>query len=142
MPPYLPEPMQGKERGIQGSWGCRVSVDEAVNRDCWLFGIGEARFYSPRMCLAYMRYPDQETANGYRDSYHHCYHAHLQSHEIYVVLKGTKTIKVEDEYITVKEGEILQVPPGIKHIFHEMKAPFEGFTFRTPLQEDKVVFSE
>ena len=142
----LPErvPLLAKETkgSVQEKWGCRVSVDKRANRDCWLFGIGQARFYSPRICLAYMRYEDQDTANGYKDSYHHCYHAHIHSYEMYVVLKGSKTLRVEDHFITVKGGEILAVSPGTKHVFHEMKAPFEGFTLRTPLLEDKVEFAE
>lgn len=132
--------VQGKERELHEDWGNRVSIENEENRDCWLFGIGQAKFYSPQMCLAYMRYSTQEVANEYKKSYHHCYHAHLESWEYYTVLEGAKILRVEDEYIAVNAGEILEVPPGVKHIFHELKAPFEGFTFRTPIVDDKVEY--
>jgi hypothetical protein len=33
---------------------------------------------------------------------------------------------------------MLAVSPGTKHVPHETRTPFEGFTFRVPLVEDKV----
>lgn len=141
LPRNLPQPLQEEGRGLVKQWGCRVSIEERANRDCWLFGVGQAKLHSPHMCLAYMRYPTQEDTDRYGTSYHHCYHAHLESWEFYTVLRGVKVLRVDDEIVPVVAGEILAVHPGAKHIFHEMVAPFEGFTFRTPLLEDKVEYS-
>jgi mannose-6-phosphate isomerase-like protein (cupin superfamily) len=140
IPEEMPELAQRQERELREDWGNRVSIENEENRDCWLFGIGQAKLHSPQMCLAYMRYPTQKVADGYKKAYHHCYHAHLESWEYYTVLAGAKTLRVEDEYVTVNAGEILEVPPGVKHIFHELKAPFEGFTFRTPVLNDKIEY--
>jgi mannose-6-phosphate isomerase-like protein (cupin superfamily) len=141
LPTKFPPPLECGGRTLQRKWGCRVSVDESANRDCWLFGVGQAKFHSLHMCLAFMRYPTQKFADQYRHAYHHCYHAHLESWEFYTVLQGVKVLRIGDEIIPVQAGEILQVNPGVKHVFHEMVAPFEGFTFRTPLVEDKVEYS-
>jgi mannose-6-phosphate isomerase-like protein (cupin superfamily) len=136
---FLPS-AQGKQRELQEEWGYRVSVEVEANRDCWLFGFGQARFQSRQLCLAYMKYRTQKVADGYKDAYRHSFHAHQKSWEYYTVLKGAKTLRVEDNLITVNAGEILEVYPHTKHIFHELMAPFEGFTFRTPLVDDKVEF--
>ncbi len=136
----ISELAQGKERELHENWGNRVSIDDKENRDCWLFGIGQAKLHSPQMCLAYLRYPTQTAANEYEKSYHHCFHAHLESWEYYTVLSGAKTLRVEDAHITIRAGEILEVPPGVRHVFHELKVPFEGFTFRTPILDDKVEY--
>ncbi len=140
LPEEMPGFVQRQGRDLHGEWGNRVSIENEENRDCWLFGIGQAKLHSPKMCLAYMRYGTQKLANAYKKAYHHCYHAHLESWEYYTVLAGAKTLRVEDEYITVNAGEILEIPPGSRHVFHELKVPFEGFTFRTPILEDKVVY--
>jgi mannose-6-phosphate isomerase-like protein (cupin superfamily) len=87
-----------------------------------------------------MSYPTRELANGYTQSYHHCYHAHEKSWEFYTVLEGAKTLRVEAEYVKVKAGEMLEVPPRVRHVFHELEAPFAGFTFRTPVVDDKVEY--
>lgn len=139
-PAEMPVAVQEKERELGEDWGNRISIAREENRDCWLFGIGQAKLHSPHMCLAYMTYPTQKEAVGYKQSYHHCLHAHLESWEYYTVLAGAKTLWVENEIITIKAGEMLEVPPGLNHVFHEIKAPFEGFTFRTPILDDKVKY--
>lgn len=128
-------------REIHAEWGTRVSIDKEVNRECWLFGYGQARFTAKHLCLAFMRYPTQELASQYNNSYRHSLHAHQGSWEYYTVLKGAKTLRVEDEMVTVHAGEILEVPPKTRHVFQAVSAPFEGFTFRTPLLDDKVDYS-
>ena len=91
--------VQSQKRELREEWGNRVSIENEENRDCWLFGIGQAKLHSPQMCLAYMRYSTQNVADGYKKAYHHCYHAHLESWEYYTVLAGAKTLRLEDEYI-------------------------------------------
>jgi len=55
------------------------------------------------------------------------------------VLKGTKTLRIEDELVEIEAGEMLDVPPQVKHTLHSRQAPYEGFTLRVPVAlDDKV----
>jgi mannose-6-phosphate isomerase-like protein (cupin superfamily) len=142
VPETISEIVLKKGCDIREDWGNCVSIKDETNRDCWLFGIGQAKFYAREMCLAYMSYPTEELAVEYGRSYHHCFHAHQKSWEFYTVLEGAKTLRVEDKYVTVHAGEVLEVPPNVKHMFHKLKAPFVGFTFRTPILDDKVEYQQ
>lgn len=140
VPEKLPQAARAQERELRQAWGCRVSVNVAANQNCWLFGFGQASFPSSQLCLAYIDHPTQNDADAYKHTYRHCLHLHQNSWEYYTVLSGAKTLQVADAYVTVRAGEILEVPPNVKHMFHQLEAPFAGFTFRTPLAEDKVEF--
>ena len=140
LPAKFPPLYKEKERELREDWGCRVSIQVVDNQNCWLFGVGQARFQSSLLGLAYIKYTHPETADAYRESYQHQLHIHRDSWEYYAVLRGSEVLQVEDEYVEIKDGEILGVPPQVKHVFHELQTPFEGFTLRTPLLNDKVTF--
>jgi mannose-6-phosphate isomerase-like protein (cupin superfamily) len=70
----------------------------------------------------------------------HRLHLHRESWEYYVVLNGAKTLQIEDEVVTIRSGEMLEVAPGVKHTLRSRQAPYRGFTFRIPLREDKEEF--
>lgn len=125
-------------RKLQSEWGCRVPLTEARYQNCWLFGFGQARFHSDHMCLAYINFPQAETVDA--DNHPHRLHLHQESWEYYTVLRGTKVLRVEEELVEINEGEILEVPPQVKHVLHVTHTPFEGFTFRVPRLNDKVEF--
>ena len=40
------------KRDVQLDWGCRVPLKETWFQNCWLFGVGQARFHSDHRCLA------------------------------------------------------------------------------------------
>jgi mannose-6-phosphate isomerase-like protein (cupin superfamily) len=42
--------------------------------------------------------------------------------------------------LEINSGEILEVPPGVKHVVRDTLTPFEGFTFRVPGLNDKIEF--
>ena len=126
------------ERLLELSWGCRVPLDKARYQNCWLFGYGQARFQSEQLCMAYVNLPDEESIDA--DRHPHRLHVHQESWEYYVVLEGTRVLQVDGEFVDVHEGELVEVPPGTKHVLHATCPPFKGVEFRVRQRDDKVVF--
>jgi mannose-6-phosphate isomerase-like protein (cupin superfamily) len=136
VPPELaPVPDPGP-REMRSDWGCRVPLTEAKYQNCWLFGVGQARFRSDHMCLAYLSFPSTESVGA--DSHRHRLHLHRESWEYYAVLRGTRVLQVGEELVRVNAGEILEVAPGSPHVLHSTETPLEGLTFRVPRLDDKV----
>lgn len=124
---------------MRRDWGYRIPLDDARNRNCWLIGLGVARFHSPHFLLAYLDFPTEEAANAGLGTRHRL-HLHERSWEYYVVLQGTKTLRIEDELVTFQAGEMVEVPPGARHTLHGRQAPYRGLTFRVPILPDKIEF--
>ena len=116
-----------------------MSLTDPRNQDCWLVGLGQARFRSAHLSLAYLDFRTHEEANAGLGTRHRL-HLHRESWEYYVVLEGTKTLRVEDQELTLQPGELLEVPPGVKHTLNSRQAPYKGFTFRVPVLDDKVEY--
>lgn len=137
--PAAPPPVIDEaRRALQFDWGCRIPLTETRYQNCWLFGVGKARFHSDHMCLAYVSFPTAESVDA--DSHPHRFHLHQESWEYYTVLRGTRILQVEEGLAEINEGEILEVPPRARHMLHATHTPFEGFTFRVPRLDDKVEF--
>lgn len=127
------------QRDLTADWGCRIHLAATENQNCWLIGWGTAKHQSKHLILAYLNFPTLETANagiGTRLRMHY----HRTAWEYYVVVEGRKMLQVEDERAEVEAGEILEVPPMVRHNVHHREAPYEGFTIRVPItgQDDKV----
>jgi mannose-6-phosphate isomerase-like protein (cupin superfamily) len=136
-PQALPDADAG-ERDLSGEWGYRISLASPHYHNCWLIGAGSALFESHHLTLAYLNFPTMEAANTGLGPRHRL-HYHQQSWEYYVVLKGVKTLQIENALITLRAGDILEVPPQVKHTLHSREAPYEGFTLRVPVAlQDKV----
>jgi len=135
----LPPATNEAQRELVQDWGYRIPLNEAHNRNCWLIGLGAARFHSPHFLFAYLDFPTYEAANDGIGTRHRL-HLHKESWEYYVVLTGTKTLLVEEEEITIQPGEMLDIFPGVKHTLSGRQAPYRGFTFRVPLLNDKVEY--
>ncbi len=126
------------ERALQRDWGFRISLEAAGNRNCWLIGVGAAKFQSAHLTLAFLDFPTTEAANAGIGTRHRL-HFHERSWEYYAVLKGTKTLQMEKELATIEAGEILEVPPQVSHSLYARQAPYMGFTLRVPAGfDDKV----
>jgi mannose-6-phosphate isomerase-like protein (cupin superfamily) len=139
LPDELPETTLENPRQLIEAWGYRIPLEAEGNQNCWLLGIGSARFRSDMLGLAYLRFDDQEEANaglGVR----HRPHFHRHSWEYYVVLEGTKTLEIDGELLALNAGEMAIVPAGVPHTLIGRQAPFRGFTMRAPLLDDKVSF--
>lgn len=65
-------------------------------------------------------------------------HAHLESDEIFVVLRGTLVVEVEGKRITVGPGEFCAFPMGSLHSIVEVHLPVESLMIRAPSVDDKV----
>jgi mannose-6-phosphate isomerase-like protein (cupin superfamily) len=127
------------QRELGADWGWRVSLGNPRNQNCWLIGLGEARLRSMSLSLAYLDFPTHEQANAGLGTRHRL-HLHERSWEYYIVLEGTKTLLIEDRRVMLEPGELLEVPPGVKHTLYGRQAPYKGFTFRVPVLEDKVEY--
>jgi mannose-6-phosphate isomerase-like protein (cupin superfamily) len=132
-------PVNEDQRELRRAWGYRIALHEPHNRNCWLTGLGAARYRSPHLLLAYLDFPTAEEANAGLGTRHRP-HLHKASWEYYAVLSGSKTLLVEDEPVTIAAGQLLEVAPGVKHTLHQRHAPYRGFTFRVPIVDDKVTF--
>jgi mannose-6-phosphate isomerase-like protein (cupin superfamily) len=58
-----------------------------------------------KSALSYQRVPP-----GYRFPYGH---THTEQEEVYVVLRGSGRMKVDDEIVELKEWDAVRVPPGM-----------------------------
>ena len=65
-------------------------------------------------------------------------HYHLQSDEIFVVLKGYLIVEVEGERFTIGPREFCCFPAGVMHSVVEVHPPVESLMIRAPSIEDKV----
>ncbi len=139
-PSVLPPATDEAKRELQFGWGCRVPLTEAWYQNCWLFGVGQARFHSDHTCLAYLSHPTDESADENWRNHPHRLHLHQESYEYYTVLKGKKTLQVENQFVEINAGETLAIPAGTKHVARTIHTPYEGFTFRVPRLDDKVEF--
>lgn len=127
------------ERLASGEWGHRIPLDLPQHKNCWLIGMGLAIYKSQHLSLAYLDFPTEETANAGIGTRHQL-HLHEKSWEYYAVLQGEKVLTVENEQVPIHVGEILVVPPNVKHTIHSRQAPYRGFTLRVPVElSDKVV---
>ncbi|MGD2177543.1 MAG: cupin domain-containing protein [Anaerolineae bacterium] len=142
VPAALPPADREAERAVQLDWGCRVPLTETRYQNCWLFGFGQARFRSDYVCLAYLDFPTDESVGADWRSHPHQLHLHRESWEYYTVLKGKKTLQIEDDLVEVTAGEILEVPPGVRHVARAICTRYRGFTLRVPRLDDKVVFGD
>lgn len=130
-----------EERLLSGDWGHRIPLDLPQHQNCWLIGAGSARFTSQHLIMAYLDFPTAEAANAGIGTRHQL-HYHQKSWEYYVVLHGIKTLQVDDELVSIEAGEILAVPPQVKHTLHSREAPYKGVTIRVPVElNDKIVVS-
>ncbi len=65
-------------------------------------------------------------------------HAHQQSDECFIVLRGTLIVEVEGERFTIGPREFCCFPRGVYHWIVEVHPPVEAFMIRAPSVEDKV----
>lgn len=128
------------ERSISGDWGHRIPLDLPAHQNCWLIGAGSALYKSQHLIMAYLDFPTEAEANAGMGTRHQL-HLHQKSWEYYVVLQGDKDILlIEDTHVSIHPGEILEVPPNVKHTLYSRGAPFQGFTMRVPVElDDKVI---
>lgn len=137
IPPTQPI-TESEERELRGEWGCRIPFASPKYHNCWLIGAGSALFRSDYLVLAYLNFPTTEAANAGLGTRHRL-HYHQNSWEYYTVLKGVKTLQIENELVALRAGDILEVPPLVKHTLHSREAPYEGFTLRVSVElQDKV----
>ncbi len=131
--------LEDRRRIILGKWGQRIPLEDPRHKNCWLIGAGMATYPSSSLVLAYLDFPTPETANAGLGTRHQL-HLHRKSWEYYAVLQGEKTLLIENELVRVHAGEMLEVPPDVKHTLYSRQAPFVGFTMRVPVVlDDKVV---
>jgi mannose-6-phosphate isomerase-like protein (cupin superfamily) len=135
-------PLQGEsERMISGDWGHRIPLDAPQHKNCWLIGAGSALYESQYLTMAYLDFLTYEAANAGIGTRHQL-HSHQYSWEYYTVLQGVKVLLIEGEQVPIYAGDILVVPPNVKHTLYSRQAPYQGFTIRVPVGwGDKVVYS-
>ena len=135
LPSRIPNRFAQPERELNEEWGRRIPLTAPKNQNCWLIGRGDAKHPSRHLILAYLNFSTLEEANagiGTRLRMHY----HQESWEYYFALKGRKTLQIEDELVNTDAGEIVEVPPGVRHTVHSREAPYEGFTIRVPIKSD------
>jgi mannose-6-phosphate isomerase-like protein (cupin superfamily) len=59
-------------------------------------------------------------------------HVHAQITEIYVVARGTAEIRVEQETITLRAGDMISVAPGEAHTFLSCSPDYFHVVLHTP----------
>ena len=59
-------------------------------------------------------------------------HVHSQITEIYLVARGTSSIRVENETVELREGDALVIEPGEAHTFLASSDDYLHFVIHTP----------
>ena len=139
IPSRTPNSSSQTERELKAEWGYRIPLRAPENQNRWLIGFGSAKYPSRHLILANLNFPTLEAANagiGTRLRMHY----HRESWEYYFALRSRKILQIEEELVSVEVGEILEVPPGVRHNVYRREAPYEGFTIRVPIriEGDKV----
>jgi mannose-6-phosphate isomerase-like protein (cupin superfamily) len=65
-------------------------------------------------------------------------HAHLESDECFIVLKGALIVELEDKHVRVEAGEFCCFPIGLYHGVVDVETPAETLMIRAPSINDKV----
>ena len=65
-------------------------------------------------------------------------HAHEESDECFIVLKGQLTVNVEGEIHVISAGEFCCFPVGVYHAVVAVQTPAETLMIRAPSINDKV----
>ncbi|MGL4608468.1 MAG: cupin domain-containing protein [Trueperaceae bacterium] len=65
-------------------------------------------------------------------------HAHTESDECFIVLKGALIVQLEDERIRIEAGEFCCFPIGLYHAVVKVEVPAETLMIRSPSVNDKV----
>lgn len=65
-------------------------------------------------------------------------HYHRESDEVFIVLKGSLEVEVEQEVFTVDAGELCFFPAGVWHAITRANPPVEALVIRAPVTSDKV----
>ncbi|MFQ5978344.1 MAG: cupin domain-containing protein [Candidatus Heimdallarchaeota archaeon] len=133
VPRKRPQTVKDQSREIICNWGYRIPLDSPVNQNCWLLGAGTARFQSNYLSLAYINFPTSKAANAGIGTRHQL-HLHQKSIEYYIILEGTLTLQVEDRYVVIKKGEVIEVSQSTCHTLHSRIAPYRAFTLRVPIE--------
>ncbi|MCP4356513.1 MAG: cupin domain-containing protein [Chloroflexi bacterium] len=126
-----------EERLLQADWGYRIPLADPAHQNWWVLGVHEAIFHSPLLAMAYLNFATAEESFVHADR--NQLHYHRASWEYYLALRGSITLQVEDNQMVLNAGEILSVPPGVKHCVIGRTVPYQGLTLRTPVQGDKVL---
>lgn len=59
-------------------------------------------------------------------------HYHHQSHEVYLVARGSSTIVVDGTALTLSEGDVIVVEPGEVHTFVASTSDYFHFVLQCP----------
>lgn len=65
-------------------------------------------------------------------------HYHVDSDEIFIVLKGSLVVEIEGEHITVGPDEMVAFPAGTVHSVVDQYPPLESLMIRAPSIQDKI----
>jgi mannose-6-phosphate isomerase-like protein (cupin superfamily) len=59
-------------------------------------------------------------------------HTHMQQEEVYVVVRGSGRMKLDDEIVEVKEWDVVRVPPGTWRGYESGAQGLEMLVFGAP----------
>jgi mannose-6-phosphate isomerase-like protein (cupin superfamily) len=88
-----------------------INIDD-VEDSATRFGLSpslEARFARKALGSSNLGVSRETLAPGFRVPFGH---THREQEEVYVVLRGSGRIKIDDEIVELGEGDLVRVPPG------------------------------
>lgn len=69
-------------------------------------------------------------------------HLHTQVHEVYLVAQGNSTVRVEQQTLELKAGDVLAIEPGEAHTFLDYSNDYFHFVIHTPGTAGEVARAE
>jgi mannose-6-phosphate isomerase-like protein (cupin superfamily) len=65
-------------------------------------------------------------------------HAHLESDECFIVLKGALVVELDNKHVRIEAGEFCCFPIGCYHAVVQVETPAETLMIRAPSVSDKM----
>ena len=63
-------------------------------------------------------------------------HTHEKQEELYVIVRGSGRVKLDDDIVDVRQWDVVRVPPGVMRNFEAGDEGIEVLAFGAPIGED------
>ena len=139
LPATRPPELDETQRTVMGDWGQRLALRSPEFQNCWLDGGDRARYASAYFSMMYLNFgvqgqdilfPGEQAGNS----------ENSQISTLYVVLRGSLTLKNRDQTLLIEAGQILHVIPGTVCTVAPSATPFEGLALFSQVRPKLLIY--
>jgi mannose-6-phosphate isomerase-like protein (cupin superfamily) len=128
------KPSYEDDRLVIQEWGTRIPLAQSQHQKDMFTRTGKAFFTSHCLSLGYFNIPTVDVADFYLQP---CQGLSIpwELWDYFLVFQGSKTLRIEEELITIRAGELLEVPPHLKPTPYHIDVPCRGIIISVPAAE-------